>query len=415
MTNEQIEFANQIESKFKDALNLAQKDKISEKEFTEKLTEIKNEISKSEKTEKIESIEKQINELSNNFKSFVMDFEKSKTQSSQPVNDYLTNLKNVLDKMVDQVKTGTRGTGRYSLTKQVGTFTGANVAAGIPQPQYDPGVNDTPKRTFVLRALSNVGTILSDVIKWVEKVTGEGGAGMTAEGTAKTQVDWDYALGSADVKKITSYIKISEEMLADLNFINSEINNELSYLINKKEEDQLLAGVGTTVYLNGITKYAQTLDLASLNGTVPLANEIDCLGAAITQIYTNMEGSAVPNAIVLNPVDQYILKYAQKTNTGEYLMPTFFMADGTQVDGVRIYTSTAVTAGNFLVADMNKFYVKDREPLRIEFGWENDDFTKNLVTIRGEKRLVSYVKANDVEAFIYDSFVNAKAFLMASS
>ena len=81
------------------------------------------------------------------------------------------------------------------------------------------------------------------------------------------------------------------------------------------------------------------------------------------------------------------------------------------VRGVPFFSSTAVTAGNFLVADMRLFNVYEREGLTYRIGYEGDDLIKNLVTIVAEKRLASFIKANDVEAFVYESFADAILFI----
>ena len=42
----------------------------------------------------------------------------------------------------------------------------------------------------------------------------------------------------------------------------------------------------------------------------------------------------------------------------------------------------------------------------MSIGWENDDFTKNLVTILGEKRMLAYIKSQYKTAFVADTFAN---------
>ena len=43
----------------------------------------------------------------------------------------------------------------------------------------------------------------------------------------------------------------------------------------------------------------------------------------------------------------------------------------------------------------------------VQMGYENDDFTKNLVTILAEARAVHYVKTNHLAAFVYGDFSDA--------
>jgi len=83
--------------------------------------------------------------------------------------------------------------------------------------------------------------------------------------------------------------------------------------------------------------------------------------------------------------------------------------------GVPVVESDSITAGEFLVADMTRYNIRDLDGFQVSVGLENDDFTKNLVTIRGEKRLATYVKANYVAGFVTDTFADGIAFLEVAS
>lgn len=72
-----------------------------------------------------------------------------------------------------------------------------------------------------------------------------------------------------------------------------------------------------------------------------------------------------------------------------------------------------MTAGDFLVMDSTFANLRVREDVTITMGYENDDFTKNLITILAEKRLAHYVKSNHGKAFVKGTFTTAKALLEA--
>ena len=65
-------------------------------------------------------------------------------------------------------------------------------------------------------------------------------------------------------------------------------------------------------------------------------------------------------------------------------------------------TSTAIKQGDIWVGDFNYLNIRDVWVLTITLGWENDDFTKNMVTILGEKRLMAYIKKQYKTAFVKD-------------
>jgi hypothetical protein len=63
---------------------------------------------------------------------------------------------------------------------------------------------------------------------------------------------------------------------------------------------------------------------------------------------------------------------------------------------------------------MSRFKVRNYQPFSIAYGWVNDDFEKNLVTVIGERRLHAFVAANDIGAFVYDTFANIKTAITAA-
>jgi len=285
----------------------------------------------------------------------------------------------------------------------------------IPQAERESGYNNLIRQVFELRAMSNVFGISSNTAEWVEQFNLLGAAATQVEGQPKAIIDWEYRVNSAAVQTIAEFVKISKQMLSDVEYIESEIDNNLVYQIALKEEAQLLTGNGIAPNINGVTKYAQTVDLSTLAGTIPFANYLDAIGAAITQIYVIGKGTFIPNVVYINPATLYILQHGSKTTEGEYLLPAFMMPDKRQISGVVLKPSVTIPAGYILAADMLKFTIRDREGVVIEMGWENDDFTRNLVTIRAEKRLVSYVKENDVEAFVYDNLDTIAAYINKTS
>lgn len=286
-----------------------------------------------------------------------------------------------------------------------------HITGDIPQAQREPGFNNIPQQRFVIRSLSNVFSASSNSVDWIEQVATTGSAGMQIEGQVKSLMDTEYKTNSTNVQTIACYIKISKQMLNDIPLIENEIRNNLLYKILLLEETQLLSGNGTSPNLNGILKYAQTVDNPNLESTIPLANELDAISAAISQIRSNSLEQFMPTVVLVNSIDLFRIKHGLKETEGMYLLPNMFMPNGEQIEGVRIITSPSIAAGHFLVADMKMFNIRPYENLNIELGNVNDDFIRNLVTIRAEERLATYVKANDIEAFVYDDFDTVISFI----
>jgi len=111
--------------------------------------------------------------------------------------------------------------------------------------------------------------------------------------------------------------------------------------------------------------------------------------------------------------------FVSRTTTGEYNQPNplvTIMPDGSVMfQGIKVIKSLTVAAGYFLVGDISKYHIRTDGPVKIEMGYDADDFTKNFVTIRAEQRIAGFIKANDVESFVYNTFAAAKTFLEAAS
>lgn len=381
-------------------------------DFDKTLAEIKE---KSVSKEDIEKFSQSFNALSEQ-----VAFLKEQKAKAAPITS--EEFKQALEDAVKEVKE--RGNMRgFVQVKTLGTMSLTNNVTGtIPQADREAGVLNQVRRQFTIRNGANVFGITSGTAEWVEEQNREGSASITAEGAAKPQIDWEYIVNSAQVKKIPAYVKITTEMLNDIPGMMGEINGELRYKVEYAEESELITGDGTASHLNGIDKYAQSIDLASLAGTIIYPNNWDAIAAAITQIQANTENSYMPNRIYMNPVDIFASLHGIKKTDHDYINPVSVVANPNGVGlptvyvmGVPVVATNAVTAGTFYVADMTKFTIRDREAFVVSVGYENDDFTKNLVTILGEKRLVSYVKTNHQEAFVKSTFAAAKTFIEAGS
>lgn len=288
--------------------------------------------------------------------------------------------------------------------KAVGTMAlSTNTTGQIPQADREAGITRIVRRNPFILELVNVGTIMSNVWEWVEQKNVEGGSAMTAEGALKSQTDFDLVVASANVKKVTAYIKVTKEMLDDVELMRSEIDQELTELINLKIDEQLLNGSGATVNLTGIVTNATAYSAGAFALAIPTPTNYDVLATAINQVRVNL---FEPTYIVLHPTDVTRMKLS-KGNDGHYILPPFTSVDGTTVEGIRVVANVGVAIDKFLVGDFTKSGVRFKEGLTINVGYENDDFTKNLVTILAEARLVQRVKSNHYGAFVYGDVSDA--------
>jgi HK97 family phage major capsid protein len=331
----------------------------------------------------------------------VLDLETKGVQNNVP-----ESLSTLLTEKADELKAMKDKSGAsVKITfKAVGTMAlSTNTTGQIPQAEREAGITRIVRRNPFILELVNVGSIMSNVWEWVEQKNAEGGAAMTAEAAAKSQADFDLVVASANVKKVTAYIKITKEMLDDVPLMRSEIDQELTELINLKIDEQLLSGSGSGANLTGIITNATAWAAGAFALAIPTPTKWDVLRTAINQVRVNL---FEPTYIVVHPTDVTGMELS-KDSTGQYIMPPFAAVDGTIISGIRVVANTGVTIDKFLVGDFQKAGVRFKEGLTINVGYENDDFTKNLVTILAEARLVQRVKSNHYGAFVYGDFSDA--------
>ena len=381
------------------------------KELGLKIDAMKNEsVTKAEliemmsKVKDLETKGEEVNTLKSNLEEValkVLDLEtkgatKAETESLKSI---LESKKEDLARMKEKSGASVQFTMKAAGTMALST----NVTGQVPQAERESGITRIVRRNPFILELVNVGTIMSNVWEWVEQKNEDGGAAMTAEGAAKSQADFDLVVASANVKKVTAYIKVTKEMLDDVALMRSEIDQELTELIQLRIDDQLLNGNGATVNLVGINQNATAYAAGSFALAIPEPNNFDVLRTAINQVRVNL---FEPTYIVMHPTDVTAMDLA-KASDGHYVLPPFASNDGTIVSGIRVVANTGVAVDNFLVGDFTKAGVRFKEGLTINVGYENDDFTKNLVTILAEARLVQRVKSNHYGAFVKGVFSTA--------
>lgn len=279
-----------------------------------------------------------------------------------------------------------------------GDYTG-NVALST----LEAGVSRIARPIIKIRDIVNMGTTASKFVTYISQKVATVAA-WTDEAGEKISGQPSYEEISEEVKKIAGTVKISKEMLADLAFVQSEINTDLMASIDQAIEAALLNG--SMGGINGILTNAVVFDAGTFAGTVVNANISDVIRVAIAQIQNaNFE----PTHVVLNPEDVAAMQLT-KTSTGEYTYPMFLM-DVNRVANLIVVSTTNQTAGTFLVGDFSKSNVRMREAMNIQVGYVNDDFQRNMVTILAEARLVQYVKENDFPAFVQGDIATAIAAL----
>jgi hypothetical protein len=313
----------------------------------------------------------------------------------------LSSVRKGLNKNLDKLKSLKETRNAESITfKVAGTMLeSTNITGEVPAAQYVAGFDVVPSRRVRLMDIVQSGVAQSNIIRWISQANKDGAAGQTAEGNAKNQIDFDLVTGEESLRKTTAYIKVSTEMLEDVDFIESEINNELMREVLKAVETQVYSGDGTGNNLNGIVTQASAFVATTAPVAVENANFVDVLRTASTQI--KLAEHDAPNYILANPTDVLgLLQIKRSTTDKAYIDALQMVAGQLSLDGIPIIETTLVAADSYLIGDFTKATVYSKGMIDVELGLDGSDFTNNTRTILAEWRGANVIRTNDASAFV---------------
>jgi HK97 family phage major capsid protein len=261
--------------------------------------------------------------------------------------------------------------------------------------EFDRTIIQEPRPAVVVTDLIGKGTLGGTAIQYLVEQGFEGDFGMVAEGGAKPQLHVEDPDFRTDVvKKIAGFFKFSDEMLEDLPFIVSEINNRGLYELAVAIENQILNGDGTGQNLEGILNRDGIQTIAATDAT-PTAgmSDPDLLFHATTMI--SLATGLDADGIVINSQDYERIRLGKDDN-GQYYGGGYFQGaygnGGVLLNpplwGRRTVVTPRQPAGTALVGAFRQgATLYSKGGIRVESTNSHaTDFTSNLVTTRIETR-----------------------------
>ncbi|WEV68723.1 phage major capsid protein [Bifidobacterium sp. ESL0775] len=270
---------------------------------------------------------------------------------------------------------------------------------------YGPYITDIDReavmpyqRPLVIADLFGSGTVSGNVIEYPVFGSLEGTAKTVGEGKQKSQVHLADPTWVTDaLKEVAAFFKVSDNMLEDLEWLQSEVNDYATYNLREVEEDQLLNGDGVDTNIKGLfSREIQTLGQSD-------DSDADRLFKTFAMISNATKLNA--DGIVINPKDYEALRLGKDSN-GQYYGGGYFggqygngaILQQPPIWGLRTVVTAGVPIGTALVgafAQGGKVFRKNG--LRIDStNSHEDDFTNDKVTVRIKERLglqVKYPKA----------------------
>ena len=289
------------------------------------------------------------------------------------------------------------------------TITSAAVGvatSGVLQIDRTPGITLEARQILTVRDLLSARPTTMQVVDFVKVNTPMANAVPQVEASAKAENAVTFNSVSEKVRTIATWIPASKQILDDFTELMGFINSTLPYYVNLAEEIQLLSGDNTGENLHGLITQAAAFSTGLLSSSKGW-NKIDIIGRAIQQITTAKELD--PTFVILHPNDWWEMRLT-KDGFGRYILGDPQTNVRPSLFGLDVVYTTSIANGTFLVGSGNPIAseIRDRMEMQVEISTEHQDFfTKNLVAVRGEKRVVLVVKRPN--SYITGSFTTSPA------
>lgn len=276
------------------------------------------------------------------------------------------------------------------------TTGGAGGMGAAVHSNHLPGIAPMPQRRMTVRGLLMPGQTDQPNIDYDRETGFANNADVVAEGGLKPQSDFQIEEIQTRTKVIAHWIRASKQTLSDVAQIRSIIDNRLLYGLSFKEEQQLLFGDGTGENLHGIVPQATAF---AQPAGFPAGTSIDQVRYMALQAVL---AEYPATGIVMHPADWAWIE-TLKDGEGRYIIGNPQGTLSPTLWGLPVVATPAMALDKVLVGafDMGA-QIFDQWTSRIETGFQNDDFTRNKVTVLAEERLALAVYRD--ESFIYGDF-----------
>lgn len=297
--------------------------------------------------------------------------------------------------------------GSATVIKVAALMTTANVTPNVTggfSPLFgnyiDTEIGHVPKPENIMLPLVTVKTQPGTENIWTsDRVNEEGDAAFIAEGALKPLTDAEWSSTKHPIKEVAVRWKFTKRLMMHAPAIVQDFQEHARELVEQKIDDQILEGDGLTNNLSGIETLASAFIVpAGLAGYYQAPNIYDVIMAMATRVrLSNFKGQITA---ILNTV--WMAKMAGiKDLENRYIVAPFVSPDGTRVGSVNVKFSNKIADDSIVVGDLKKFNVVFAENIMYDEGYENDDFSKNLVSRKLEAFLGTYIKGSDAGSILF--------------
>lgn len=230
----------------------------------------------------------------------------------------------------------------------------------------------------------------SNAIEFTKEASFTNSAAEAAEGTQKGESALTWSLVNMPVSTVAHWIKISRQLAADAPALAAYVDTRMRYGVNQKVDTQLVVGDGTAPNISGtydtgnFTAHGYTnAALTAISGTFKKL-------VLIRKVMADLYAAGFPaDAIVLNPADWATIEIELLTTAAGQTLYSVSDAGIPRLFGIPVVQAIGMAADTFQVGRFSEAYMLyNREGVTVEMSdSDSDNFTKNLITLRAERRL----------------------------
>lgn len=269
------------------------------------------------------------------------------------------------------------------------TITGGDATVA---PDRKPGIVPGAFQPLGLEALIPSIPTTSNAIEFTKEASFTNNAAEAAEGAAKAESAITFSLVNMPVSTVAHWIRISRQLAMDNAALAAYVDTRMRYGVNRRVETQLAVGNGTSPNISGISDSGNFTAHGYLSGalgsTLP---KLVLIRKMIADLYA---AGYVADAIILNPADWATIEIELFTTTSNAVRVSVNAQGQPTLFGIPVTQAIGLTADLVAVAAMaDAATIHNREGMVVEMSdSDEDNFQKNLITLRAERRLALTVE-----------------------
>ncbi|MDH2429325.1 phage major capsid protein [Sphaerisporangium sp. TRM90804] len=255
------------------------------------------------------------------------------------------------------------------------------VTGWTPETTRGPRIVDFITRPIQLIDLIPQTSTSQTAVTYMEETTFVNNAAEIPEGGPYPESALGLEEKQAPVRKIGTWIPVTDEELEDVPRVRGYINNRLPFMVRQRLDSQILIGTGSGTNLRGLLNVQGIQTQAKGGDPTP-----DAVYKAMTKVKVN--ALAMPNVTVWNPMDWQEVRLLRTTD-GIYIWGSPSEPGPARIWGLPVVEAFGLTEGTAVVGDFQNYSeLATRRGIDVQISNSHGEFfTHGKQAIRADVRV----------------------------